>query len=81
MAFNDHLYCSNIVAEFQQTPLKYAMENIAGDVSISMSVQSQSTAMQIADVSIQPQLHKTLGAVLFLTRNINFNTPIVTTMF
>ena len=31
------------------TPLKYAMENIAGDVA--MSAQSQSIAMQTTDVS------------------------------
>jgi hypothetical protein len=38
-----------LLRNFNKTPLKYTMENIAGDVS--MSVQSQSTAMQTADVS------------------------------
>jgi hypothetical protein len=49
---NGHLNGSNIFAEFQQNLIIYAMENIAGEVS--MSVENQSTEMQTADVQFSP---------------------------
>jgi hypothetical protein len=51
-----------LLRNFNKTPLKYAMENIAGDVSMSVQSQSKSTAMQIADVSTScPAFTKPLG--------------------